>query len=66
MSCSPEAESDRLKAVMDTVGNVTVFVSEGADVDSVVAEMQARGVEVPRDPFGPRPAEPDQSRRLVR
>jgi pyrophosphate--fructose-6-phosphate 1-phosphotransferase len=52
MSCSPEAESDRLKAVMDTVGNVTVFLSEGADVDSVVAEMQARGVEVPRDPYG--------------
>jgi hypothetical protein len=30
--------------MMDTVGNVTVFLSEGADVDSVVAEMQARGV----------------------
>jgi diphosphate-dependent phosphofructokinase len=52
MSCSPEAESDRLEAVMDTVGNVTVFVSDGADMDSVVAEMQARGVEVPRDPYG--------------
>ena len=37
---------------MDSVGNVTVFLSEGADVDSVVAEMQARGVEVPRDPYG--------------
>ena len=37
---------------MDTVGNVTVFLSEGADVDSVVAEMRARGVEVPRDPDG--------------
>jgi hypothetical protein len=34
MKCSPEAESDRLKAVMDTVGNVTVFLSEGADVDT--------------------------------
>ena len=44
MKCSPQAESVWLKAVMDTVGNVTVFVSEGADVDSVVAEMQARGV----------------------
>jgi pyrophosphate--fructose-6-phosphate 1-phosphotransferase len=47
-----EAESDRLKAVMDTVGNVTIFLSEGAGVDSIVAEMQARGAEVPRDPFG--------------
>ena len=62
MKCSPEAESDRLKAVMDTVGNVTVFPSEGADVDSVVAEMQARAVEVPRDPLRSRRAEPDQSR----
>jgi pyrophosphate--fructose-6-phosphate 1-phosphotransferase len=47
-----EAESDRLKSVMDTVGNVTIFLSEGAGVDSIVAEMQARGAEVPRDPFG--------------
>ena len=49
---------------MDTVGNVTVFLSEGADVDSVVAEMQARGV------FRGTPtvtsSQPDQSRRLVR
>jgi hypothetical protein len=34
------------------VGNVTVLLSEGADVDSVVAEMRARAVEVPRDSFG--------------
>jgi 6-phosphofructokinase len=47
-----EAESDRFKAVMDTVGNVTVFLSEGAGVDSIVAEMQARGADIPRDPFG--------------
>jgi pyrophosphate--fructose-6-phosphate 1-phosphotransferase len=47
-----EAESDRLKAVMDTVGNVTIFLSEGAGVDSIVAEMQARGADIPRDPFG--------------
>jgi len=47
-----EAESDRLKSVMDTVGNVTIFLSEGAGVDSIVAEMQARGAEIPRDPFG--------------
>jgi len=47
-----EAESDRLKSVMDTVGNVTIFLSEGAGVDSIVAEMQARGADIPRDPFG--------------
>ena len=54
----PEADVDiatqatRLKAVMDTVGNVNVFLSEGAGVDSIVADMQAKGQEVPRDAFG--------------
>ena len=47
-----EAESDRLKGVMDTVGNVTIFLSEGAGLDSIVAEMEHRGAPIPRDPFG--------------
>ena len=38
-----EAEADRLREVMDTVGNVTIFLSEGAGVDSIVAEMEAAG-----------------------
>ncbi len=46
------AEATRLKAVMDRVGNVNVFISEGAGVESIVAEMTARGQEVPRDAFG--------------
>lgn len=46
------AEAKRLKAVMDRQGNVNVFISEGAGVESIVAEMTARGVEVPRDAFG--------------
>ncbi|WP_029135420.1 pyrophosphate--fructose-6-phosphate 1-phosphotransferase [Nakamurella lactea] len=46
------AEAARLKSVMDTVGNVTIFVSEGAGVDTIVAELEASGVQVPRDPFG--------------
>ncbi len=46
------AEAKRLKAVMDRVGNVNVFVSEGAGVDTIVAEMTTRGLEVPRDAFG--------------
>ncbi|CAB4342990.1 unannotated protein [freshwater metagenome] len=37
---------------MDNVGNVNIFLSEGAGVDSVVAEMQSRGEEIPRDAFG--------------
>ncbi len=47
-----ESESDRLKHVMDTVGNVTVFLSEGAGVESIVAELEQSGADVPRDPFG--------------
>ena len=47
-----EAEAKRLKAVMDRVGNVNLFISEGAGVESIVAQMTARGQEVPRDAFG--------------
>ncbi len=47
-----EAEAVRLKQVMDTVGNVNIFVSEGAGVESIVAEMQKAGQEVARDAFG--------------
>ena len=46
------AEAKRLRAVMDRVGNINVFISEGAGVESIVAEMTARGQEVPRDAFG--------------
>lgn len=46
------AEADRLAAVMDEVGCVNIFVSEGAGVESIVAEMEAAGQEVPRDAFG--------------
>ena len=45
-------EAERLNTVMDEVGNVTIFLSEGAGLDSIVAEMEAAGEEVPRDPFG--------------
>ena len=45
-------ESERLRKVMNEVGNVTIFLSEGAGLDSIVAEMEAAGEEVPRDPFG--------------
>lgn len=46
------AEAARLKAIMDRLGNVNVFISEGAGVESIVAELTARGQEVPRDAFG--------------
>ncbi|MGA4668361.1 pyrophosphate--fructose-6-phosphate 1-phosphotransferase [Propionibacteriaceae bacterium Y1923] len=47
-----EAEAKRLRTVMDEVGNVTIFLSEGAGLESIIAEMEKAGEEVPRDPFG--------------
>ncbi|MCU0301689.1 MAG: pyrophosphate--fructose-6-phosphate 1-phosphotransferase [Candidatus Nanopelagicales bacterium] len=52
MELDLEAEAERLRAVMDEVGNVNIFLSEGAGVDSIVASMEAAGEEVPRDAFG--------------
>jgi diphosphate-dependent phosphofructokinase len=46
------AETQRLRAIMDRHDNVNIFISEGAGVESIVAEMQARGQDVPRDAFG--------------
>jgi len=47
-----DSEATRLSQVMSQVGNVNIFLSEGAGVDSIVAEMQGRGEAVPVDPFG--------------
>ena len=47
-----EAEAERLRTVMDEVGNVNLFLSEGAGLDSIVAELEKSGEEVARDPFG--------------
>ncbi|MFV0425748.1 MAG: pyrophosphate--fructose-6-phosphate 1-phosphotransferase [Beutenbergiaceae bacterium] len=46
------AESQRLRAIMDEIGNVNIFLSEGAGVPEIIAEMQAAGEQVQRDPFG--------------
>lgn len=46
------AEAARLKGLMDRIDNVNIFISEGAGVEAIVAEMQAKGQEVPRDAFG--------------
>ncbi|WP_062303600.1 pyrophosphate--fructose-6-phosphate 1-phosphotransferase [Demequina subtropica] len=47
-----DAEAARLRTVMDEVGNVNIFLSEGAGVPEIIAEMEATGQEVKRDPFG--------------
>ncbi len=46
------AEAQRLRAVMDKTDCVNIFISEGAGVEAIVAEMQAKGQDVPRDAFG--------------
>jgi len=45
-------EAARLKAVMDDLGCVNIFLSEGAGVETIVEEMIARGEEPVRDAFG--------------
>lgn len=47
-----EAEAERLRAVMDTLDTVNLFVSEGAGVEDIVRRMEADGEAVPRDAFG--------------
>jgi pyrophosphate--fructose-6-phosphate 1-phosphotransferase len=46
------AEAARLRKVMDTADCVNIFISEGAGVEAIVAELQAKGQVVPRDAFG--------------
>ncbi|OAM88706.1 pyrophosphate--fructose-6-phosphate 1-phosphotransferase [Termitidicoccus mucosus] len=52
MAVDLAAEAARLKSLMDKQDNINLFISEGAGVESIVAEMQAKGQEVPRDAFG--------------
>lgn len=52
MKIDIDAESRRLKTIMDKNGNVNIFLSEGAGVMDIVAEMEAEGKTVNRDAFG--------------
>lgn len=52
MAIDLAAEATRLRAIMDQGDNVNLFISEGAGVEAIVAEMQAQGAIVPRDAFG--------------
>jgi diphosphate-dependent phosphofructokinase len=47
-----EVEAERLKETMDRIGSVNLFISEGAGVETILAELERSGEEVPRDPFG--------------
>ena len=47
-----EKESARLKKIMDKYDCVNIFLSEGAGVKDIVAELEAKGETVERDAFG--------------
>ncbi|MCL3862174.1 pyrophosphate--fructose-6-phosphate 1-phosphotransferase [Actinotalea sp. K2] len=47
-----QAEADRLRRVMDEIGNVNIFLSEGAGMHEIVAQLESAGETVERDPFG--------------
>jgi pyrophosphate--fructose-6-phosphate 1-phosphotransferase len=47
-----DAEAARLRGVMDEIGNVNIFLSEGAGMHEIVEQLEASGQEVARDPFG--------------
>ncbi len=46
------AEANRLRAVIDQKGTANIFVSEGAALSEIVAELEGSGVAVERDAFG--------------
>ena len=52
LSFDVESEAARLRTVMDEVGCVNLFLSEGAGISTIVGEIEARGETVARDPFG--------------
>lgn len=47
-----DAEAQRLKSILDACGCVNVFFGEGTGVKEIVADLESRGEEVPRDAFG--------------
>jgi diphosphate-dependent phosphofructokinase len=47
-----DAEAVRLRAVMDERDSVCIFLSEGAGIADIIAEMRARGEEPQLDAFG--------------
>ncbi len=52
LTFNKEAEVERLSKTMRDRGFATLFVSEGACIDEIVAEREASGHEIKRDAFG--------------
>jgi pyrophosphate--fructose-6-phosphate 1-phosphotransferase len=47
-----EREGKRLRKIMEREGFATIFISEGAGLDAIVAEREAAGEQIKRDAFG--------------
>lgn len=47
-----DEEAARLRRIMEKHSFVTIFVSEGAGLDAIVAEREASGEQIKRDAFG--------------
>lgn len=52
MGVDIQAEAKRLRAIMDKIDCVNIFISEGAGVETIIKELEAAGETVPRDAFG--------------
>ncbi len=52
MSIDIKEEAARLKKIMDENDCVNIFLSEGAGLPEIIAEKEAKGEIVERDPFG--------------
>jgi pyrophosphate--fructose-6-phosphate 1-phosphotransferase len=52
MEIDLDSEIDRLNAKMDEHDSVNIFLSEGAGMDNVIAELKAKGQEPEKDAFG--------------
>ncbi len=52
MAIDLQAEAARLRGIIDAKGSASIFVSEGANVAEIVAEMESRGEKIDRDAFG--------------
>ena len=52
ISVDIEKEAARLKLILEERDNVNIFISEGAGVKDIVAEMEKQGKEVQRVALG--------------
>ena len=47
-----DSEINRLNRIMDKYDCVNIFLSEGAGIKSIIADMEKENLEIPRDAFG--------------